>query len=79
MSYFLNIKLKMLFNIIRVANQLVKYKDIVGFLMEVIKDSSEDVSNYFRKIKIGFESFIYNQRLVWEQIKAKISMHYRSR
>ena len=84
MSYFLNIKLKMLFNIIRVANQLVKYKDIVGFLMEVIKDSSEDVSNYFRKIKIGFESFIYNQRFVWETNQSKnkyalsISVNYKN-
>jgi 14-3-3 protein epsilon len=55
----------------RVADQAERYEDMVAFLEEIIKDSSEDVSMDVRNLlSVGFKNLISAQRSAWKTVQA---------
>ena len=55
----------------RVADQAERYEDMVQFLEEIIKDSSEDVSMDVRNLlSVGFKNLISAQRSAWKTVQA---------
>lgn len=55
----------------RVADQAERYEDMVAFLEDIIKDSSEDVSMDVRNLlSVGFKNLISAQRSAWKTVQA---------
>jgi 14-3-3 protein epsilon len=55
----------------RVADQAERYEDMVQFLEDIIKESSEDVSMDVRNLlSVGFKNLISAQRSAWKTVQA---------
>ena len=55
----------------RVADQSERYEDMVQFLKEIVKESSEDVSTDVRNLlSVGFKNLISAQRSAWKTVQA---------
>jgi len=55
----------------RVADQAERYEDMVDFLEEIIKESSDDVSMDVRNLlSVGFKNLISAQRSAWKTVQA---------
>eukprot|EP00345_Euplotes_harpa_P013838 CAMPEP_0168336766 /NCGR_PEP_ID=MMETSP0213-20121227/11759_1 /TAXON_ID=151035 /ORGANISM="Euplotes harpa, Strain FSP1.4" /LENGTH=239 /DNA_ID=CAMNT_0008342065 /DNA_START=13 /DNA_END=732 /DNA_ORIENTATION=+ len=55
----------------RVADQSERYEDMVQFLKEIVKDSSEDISSDVRNLlSVGFKNLISSQRSAWKTVQA---------
>ena len=55
----------------RVADQSERYEDMVGFLKEIVQESSGDVSSDVRNLlSVGFKNLISSQRSAWKTVQA---------
>lgn len=55
----------------RVADQSERYPDMVRFLQDIIKESSEDLSVDVRNLlSVGFKNLISSQRSAWKTVQA---------
>jgi len=55
----------------RVADQSERYEDMVEFLKEIVKDSTEDVTTDVRNLlSVGFKNLISAQRSAWKTVQA---------
>ena len=67
------------FNMVRVADQSERYSDMVGFLKEIVQESSGDVSSDVRNLlSVGFKNPISSQRSAWKIVQHEKLMPFAS-